>query len=128
MFQTGGTGGAKSLGEDSRAQKVGVVRGGGQEMTSEAGLRQSLQTSDPPPGEPAAPAGACRWWLTSLLDGPLPLAPLLLTLTGWWQTSRTSSLFSGWVGAPWGPCLATEGFVKTVSECSMASQADHSGP
>ena len=54
-------------------------------------------------------------------------APLLLTLTGWWQTSRTSSLFCDWVGAPWGPCLATEGFVKTVSECSMASQADHGG-
>ena len=31
--------GAKSLGEESRAQKVRMVRGGGQEMTSEAGLR-----------------------------------------------------------------------------------------
>ena len=87
MFQTGGTGGAKSLGEDSRAQKVGVVRGGGQEMTSEAGLRQSLQTSDPPPGEPAAPAGACRWWLTSLLDGPLKTCK-----AGTFSVHRTSPL------------------------------------
>ena len=35
----GDAGGAKSLGEENRGQKVRVVRGGGQEMTSEAGLR-----------------------------------------------------------------------------------------
>ena len=31
------------------------------------------------------------------------------------------------LGATWGPCLATEGFVKKVSEYLVASQADRSG-